>query len=65
VYLDCGTGATTVRKSGKVTSWSMNATTGKGEIQFLVPKGLPVGSCDLTLTNPVGSAILMGVFAVE
>jgi len=65
VYLDCGTGATTVRKSGKVTSWSMNATTGEGEIQFLVPKGLPVGSCDLTLTNPVGSATLIGGFVAE
>lgn len=65
VYLDCGTGATTVRKSGKVTSWSMNATTGEGEVQFLVPKGLPVGSCDLTLTNTVGSSIWVGGFVVE
>lgn len=65
VYLDCGTGAMTVRKSGKVMSWSMNATTGEGEIQFLVPKGLPIGSCDLTLTNTVGSSIWVGGFVVE
>ncbi len=42
-------------KSCKVLSWTMVATTGESEIQFVVPKGLSSGTQELTVTNGVGA----------
>ena len=41
-------------KSGKVTDWAMDATTGTGTIHFLVPKGLTPATYDLKVINKVG-----------
>jgi hypothetical protein len=41
VYLECGEGETTVSKSCKVKSWTMDPTTGDSEAVFVVPKMLP------------------------
>jgi len=41
-------------KSCKVTSWTMDATTGTSTIHFLVPKGLSAGPYALKVINKVG-----------
>ena len=52
VYLeDLATGK---KKSCKVTSWSMNPTSGVSTITFFVPK-LPVGEYPLYVTNKIGT----------
>ena len=42
-------------KSCKVLSWTMDATTGEGEIDFVVPKHLTPGANELKVTNAVGA----------
>ena len=44
-------------KSCKVSSWTMDPTTGESEINFIVPKGLSPGAADLKVTNGLGSVI--------
>jgi hypothetical protein len=45
-------------KSCKVVTWEMNATTGISTVHFLVPKGLPVGTYVLRVTNKVGEGTI-------
>jgi hypothetical protein len=52
-------------KSCKVTKWTMISTTGVSEIQFVVPKGIPAGTLDLTvavtgvgISDPVSFQVL-------
>ncbi|MBM3301771.1 MAG: IPT/TIG domain-containing protein, partial [Deltaproteobacteria bacterium] len=52
-------------RSCKVVSWTMNPVTGHSEVVFVVPKGLPKGAQDLAISNPVGSAKLLGGFTIE
>ena len=43
-------------KSCKVTSWTMDADRGQGEIKIIIPKGLPPGSHELkVIINGVGT----------
>ncbi len=55
VYLEQGE----VRKAGKVKSWEMN------EIDFLAPKGLSPGTCNIVVVNKAGTTTMIGAFTVE
>lgn len=43
------------KKNCKVTSWSMNPTTGESTLTFVVPKGLSAGNYPLKIVNKIGS----------
>jgi len=49
----------------KVVSWTMDATTGESQINFIVPGKLTSGTFDVTVVNKVGSATLAGGFTVD
>jgi hypothetical protein len=53
VYLEYGEGEDLIRKSCKVSSWTMDPTTGDSEIVFVVPKMLPE-VCDVVV-DPYGA----------
>jgi 5'-nucleotidase/UDP-sugar diphosphatase len=44
------------KKNCKVTSWTMNPTTGESTITIIVPKGLVAGNYPMKLINKIGSA---------
>jgi hypothetical protein len=46
----------TLTKACKGTKWVMDPTTGTSNVEFLVPKGLPSGDYNLTVTNKIGSS---------
>ena len=52
IYLKYGEGENLIRKSCKVSSWTMDPTTGDSEIVFVVPKMLPE-VCDVVV-DPSG-----------
>jgi hypothetical protein len=52
VYLEYGEGENLIRKSCKVSSWTMDPTTGDSEIVFVVPTMLPE-VCDVVV-DPYG-----------
>jgi len=56
ILLEYTSKGTTKTKSCKVTSWSMDAHIGKGEITFVVPKMI-TGKYPLKITNSVGETI--------
>lgn len=49
----------------KVVSWTMDAATGKSQINFIVPKKLTSGTYDIMVVNKVGSATLAGGFTIN
>ena len=51
-------------KNCKVSSWTMDPTTGESEILIKIPKGLTPGTYDLTVTNQVGSDTMGGAFTI-
>ncbi len=51
-------------KSCKVLSWGMDATTGESEIRFFVPRKIPSGTYNVTVTNKVGSVTLTDGFII-
>jgi hypothetical protein len=56
VYLD--------EKKCKVLSWTMDATSGNSNIQFVVPKKMSSGSYKVTVSNKVGSDTLADWFTI-
>jgi hypothetical protein len=51
-------------KKCRILSWSMNATTGEGGIQFMVPDKMTPKLYSLTVTNKVGSVTLTDGFII-
>jgi translation elongation factor P/translation initiation factor 5A len=51
-------------KKCKVLSWNMNATTGEGGIQFVVPDKMAPGPYNVTVTNKVDSVTLADGFTI-
>jgi hypothetical protein len=51
-------------KKCKVLSWNMNATTGEGGIQFVVPDKMASDRYNVTVTNKVGSVTLTDGFII-
>jgi hypothetical protein len=52
-------------KSCKIVSWTMNATTGDSQVQFLVPKGLLPGTYHVTVVTKMGSAVMSNAFTIN
>jgi uncharacterized repeat protein (TIGR01451 family) len=55
------------RKSCKVAAWPTTSIegTGEGDVQFVVPKGIPSSSvCSVVVTNPMGETKLIGGFTI-
>jgi hypothetical protein len=52
-------------KNCKVLNWTTDPVTGEGEIGFVVPKGLALGTYDITVTNSVGSDTGPDMFTIQ
>ena len=62
VYMDDGI----KKKKCKVTSLTMDSTTGESELRIRVPKkGLLAGQCDVTVTNKIGEDTSVSGFTIQ
>ena len=51
-------------KTCKVLSWTMDEVTGESDITFVVPKKMPSGIYDITVTGKAGAATLANGFTI-
>ena len=52
------------KKNCKIITWSMDSVIGESHIHFVVPKKMPLGTYNITVTNKVGSHTLANGFTI-